>query len=454
MMGVGVSTEGEPATAASTAPLMRANSKPPIDRSTPFLLTMPEYSGTLAAARCLGAHGVPVTVAGDRLLAPTRWSRHATRWVKAPPVRDLPRFKAWLLRFGQENPGHVLYPTSDDLAWIFAKDSEELSQYFHLYQPSVHTIEMLLDKKELYTACERVGIATIPTEYPTESPRVSWVERMLQFPVMLKPRTQILFESRSKGAVVERPSHFEGAYSAFMQHNAFDGAVSEQLPGIERPMLQTFRPEAAEGIYSLAGFVDGSGRIVARASRKVLQRPRKLGVGLCFEETAVDPELVAKIAALCREVGYSGVFEAEFVSSDGRDQLLDFNPRFYGQMGFEVGRGLPLAYLCWLSALGMHEEIQTTLDAAGRWEEGRGYVYAHLFFLKLWMGLRRALRRGPKEELAQWSEWYREHQLKALAIDAASHPDDRMPGLVAALGEVTHALRHPRSFVRQLLSQD
>ena len=440
--------------AAAPATLMRAGSKPPIDRNTPFLLTMPEYSGTLAAARCLGAHGVPVTVAGDRLLAPTRWSRHATRWVKAPPVRDLARFRAWLLRFGRENPGHVLYPTSDDLAWIFAKHADELGEFFHLYQPSVGTIEQLLDKKLLYGACERVGIATVPTAYPTESPRVSWVERMLQFPVMLKPRTQILFESRSKGAVVERPSGLQGAYSSFMKDNAFDGAVSEQLPGIERPMLQTFRPEAAEGIYSLAGFVDGSGRIVARASRKVLQRPRKLGIGLCFEETAVDVELVAKIAALCREVGYFGVFEAEFVTSDNSQQLLDFNPRFYGQMGFEVGRGLPLGYLCWLSALGKSEELQTTLDAASRWEEGRGYVYAHLFFLKLWMGLRRALGKGPKHELSQWSQWYGERKSKELAIDAASHPDDRMPGLIAALGEITHALRHPRSFVRQLLSEN
>jgi D-aspartate ligase len=425
-----------------------------LDKPAPFLLTMPEYAGSLAAARCLGSHGVPVTVAGDRLLAPARWSRHATRFVSAPPVRDFQRFYAWLLQFGRENPGHVLYPTCDDLAWIIAKHAGELGEHFLLYQPEVATIEKLLDKKELYELCERVGIATIPTAYPTEVPRASWAERNLQFPVMLKPRTQILFNSRSKGAVVERPSRLEGAYSAFMTYNGFDELVSGQLPGIEHPMLQTFRPEAAEGIYSLAGFVAPGGRIVARASRKVLQRPRKLGVGLCFEEQPVDAELLAKLGELCRAAGYFGVFEAEFVISEGRSQLLDFNPRFYGQMGFEIGRAMPLAYLCWLGARGDEAGMTRVLEQAAQWEEGRGYVYAHLFFLRFWMGLRRLFGKGEKGELAHWSGWYRDHQRRALAVDAASHPDDRMPGLIAALGEITHALRHPRSFIRQFLNAD
>src|SRR5690242_812950 len=54
----------------------------------PFLLTMPAYGGTLAAARCLGERGVSVTMAGDTLLAPARWSRYVTRWETCPPVLD------------------------------------------------------------------------------------------------------------------------------------------------------------------------------------------------------------------------------------------------------------------------------------------------------------------------------------------------------------------------------
>ena len=93
----------------------------------------------------------------------------------------------------------------------------------------------------------------------------------------------------------------------------------------------------------MAGFVDDGGECVALASMKILQRPRKVGIGLCFEARAIEEPLVEKIAALCRRVGYTGVFEAEFVVAGDRRLLIDFNPRFYSQMGFEVARGLPAA---------------------------------------------------------------------------------------------------------------
>src|SRR5262249_20169106 len=53
----------------------------------PCLLTMPTYGGTLAAARALGAAGVAVTVAGEGLLAPARWSRSSRRFERCPPPR-------------------------------------------------------------------------------------------------------------------------------------------------------------------------------------------------------------------------------------------------------------------------------------------------------------------------------------------------------------------------------
>ena len=115
----------------------------------PFLLTMPTYGGTLAAARCLGERGVRVTMAGDAFLAPARWSRYVTRWVKAPPVLEAERFFDWLMEFGRKEPGHVLYPTCDDLAWLFANRATELAEYYELYSPKVETILRLLDKKAL-----------------------------------------------------------------------------------------------------------------------------------------------------------------------------------------------------------------------------------------------------------------------------------------------------------------
>src|SRR4051812_24771816 len=135
-------------------------------KRAPFLLTMPTYGGSLAAIRSLGERGVKVTVAGEHFLAPARWSRYAARWKETPPVADTKAYLHWLLDFGRREPGHVLYPTSDDLAFLFAANAEALSKDFLLYQPPVKSLVRVLDKMELHDACEAVGLDTVPTWCP------------------------------------------------------------------------------------------------------------------------------------------------------------------------------------------------------------------------------------------------------------------------------------------------
>ena len=78
---------------------------------------------------------------------------------------------------------------------------------------------------------------------------------------------------------------------------------------------------------------------------KVLQRPRRLGIGLCFASAAVPDDLRARATRLLDSLGYFGVFELEFIRSRGRYLLIDMNPRFYNQIQLDVTRGLDLPML-------------------------------------------------------------------------------------------------------------
>src|SRR5215510_9027275 len=90
--------------------------------AVPALLTMTQYAGTLAAARCLALQGVAVIVAADHLLAPALWSRAVSRRLACPAVERGPAALAqWLLELGAREPGAVLYPTSDELAWLISR---------------------------------------------------------------------------------------------------------------------------------------------------------------------------------------------------------------------------------------------------------------------------------------------------------------------------------------------
>lgn len=416
-----------------------------------FLLTMPIYGGTLAAARCLGEHGVPVTVASDRLLAPARWSRHVTRRVNAPPLLETERFLEWLLRFGEREPGHVLYPTSDELAWLVAEHRSELERHYRLHQPGVDVMLRLLDKKALYEACAAAGIDTPRTRFPASAAEAARAGTELGFPLLIKPRTQVLLSARVKGALVRRSDELAAAYSGVVAASRFHPGVRPSLAGLDSPLMQPYHGQGDESIYSVAGYISLGGRAVAaRASRKILQRPRRVGVGLCFEEAPLDRETLDGLVRLCRTTGYFGVFEAEYVRDGGRLRLIDFNPRFYGQMAFENARGLPLAYLVWLGASGEEERLEAEIARAASGREGSGFVYANGFFLRVLLASQRLTGKMAPAEVRRWRRWLADHRRDGTAVDVAVSPHDRVPGLVSAAYEVYSACRHPRYFTRQI----
>jgi predicted ATP-grasp superfamily ATP-dependent carboligase len=414
---------------------------------------MPSYGGTLAAARSLGEHGVPVTMAvDDDRLAPARWSRYVTRVVKAPPVIERERFLDWLLEFGQREPGYVFYPTCDDLAWLVAEHAAELGKYYRLYTPTAQAVLDLLDKKSLYELCAAEGLPVLPTVFPESAEEAARLGPSVGFPLLVKPRTQIYLPTRSKGDFVAEQGELAKAFDHFLADNPFHPALCAARPGIERPMLQAFRSDAAENIYSISGFIgrETQGDAV-RASVKVLQRPRRIGVGLCFEEAPVNREILDGLARICHRIGFFGVFEAEFVPYENKLHLIDFNPRFYGQMGFEIARSLPLPYLTWLGALGEEAELTAALEKARRWEEGQGYVYCYRFFFHLMLSLQRLSGWLSEEEHVMWQEWLAEPTARGHAFDPMQSATDPRPGQAAATRDVVWALSHPRSFLRQMV---
>ena len=418
----------------------------------PILLPMAAYHGTLAAVRCLGAAGIRVTLVESRLLVPAVWSRYVWRRTRAPsPELQPERFIEWLLEFGARNERHVLYPTSDDVAFLYAAHRAELGRHFHLHHPSLESTWEVLNKTRLEHAARAVGLAVPRTWVPRDEATFERIAAEAIFPVVIKPQTQALLHPHLKGVVVAtaaglRPRHRE--FTAAARHDAL---VVAHDPSVGIAAVQEYALFASEDVYGISGFIDESGeQFVARASRKILQQPRELGVGLCFEEAEVVPELAAKVRALCLRAGHHGVFEAEFIQDrGGAHQLIDFNPRFYGQMAFDVARELPQPLLAYEHALGRPESVARLVAAARSRTGPRDVIYCRRFELELMVALRRLFGSMSREEAARWRGWLSQHE--ARLVDAVQAPHDRRPGVVEALHLLEGFVRHPRSFVRRLL---
>jgi D-aspartate ligase len=416
----------------------------------PALLVVADFYGTLSAARCLGRKGIRVVVADWRLLPAARWSRYATSKVTCPPPHEVGRFVAWLLEFGAAQPGHILYPTSDDTAWLYANRAAELSEFFRLYQPPAATIERLLDKSLLLETCRLSGIDTPRTYSPQGLRELPEIAEQASFPLLIKPRTQVLSSTHAKGRVVRRREELGATYARYLAQHGYAPELVDRLPAMTFPLLQAYHQEATDSIYCVSGFIDRSGSLTAfRFARKVLQRPRGLGIGVCFEGAAPNAELARKVTALCQEVGYFGVFEAEFIHVDGRALLIDFNPRYYGQMEFDSARGLPLPLLVQCAALEDEEALTAEITNAQIPLTNPELVYRDRvgFFVVACAQL--LSRKSGRDERTRWRKWSREH--RGRVVDASYARDDPLPVIFNALRQGLALGRHPRAFIRQVV---
>ncbi len=414
----------------------------------PILLANADFYGTLAATRAYGEHGIPVTIADPRILAPARWSQHTSRFVHAPAIATGARFVEWLLDFGARNPGHVLHPTSDEFTFLVALHREELSRVFHLDQPDVGTALRVLDKKRLYAHAAEAGVLVPPTWFPESDADIERALREADGPLLIKPRSQVLHHSKSKGRVVPEPDQLVAAYRKFARENTYGAPLRALVPDIDQPMLQRYYPEAAEAIYSIAGYVGpGGDQFAALAAYKVLQRPRNLGIGLCFEAATLDAELADGIRRTCVAMGYHGMFQVEMIRVEGRHMLIDFNPRFYNQLALDVARGLPLPLIAYHAALGDRAEVERLLASVPPGDDKR--VFCSRFGLEVLLVAQRVSGRMSSVEVERWRAWYRDNESEV--VDATASKGDMLPAVVDALGLLYAYARHPRYFFRSIV---
>jgi predicted ATP-grasp superfamily ATP-dependent carboligase len=372
--------------------------------------------------------------------------------MRSPPFEQTQRLAKWLLDARRSMAGSVVYATSDAVSYALASFSKELSASYLLYQPGLETMMCVLDKGRLLNSAQAVGIDTPVTWLPQSREEARQIANEVPQSLLIKPRSQLAILKYIKGALTKRGADAViRGFDQIVNARACDSDFARNHPEVMLPMLQVYHPEAGERVYSLTGFRDRTGlKTAILASVKVMQRPRDLGVGLCFEEAVVDEELASKILSLCERIGYFGAFEAEFIRAGGRSLLIDFNARFYNQLGLDVARGLDLPRLVYASATGQDAMVDTLISAFHA-RKGYGlYAFCNSVQFDLLTSARRRFGSISEEELRRWQQW------RALpgrtVVDATFDADDHWPYLVDVGSQIVSTFRHLRGFLRECLT--
>ena len=405
--------------------------------------------GVLAALRDLGREGIGTSCGRPRRDSPLRPSRYASWSDDAlPPSGHQDDSFRWLLRAADPGAGTVLMPAPDDLVWLAAERQAELADRYRLYYPTGETVYALLNKERLHAVAAAHGVAMPDSWFPTSREDALRVAREVRAPLVLKPKTHVGIRGWTKGAIAQSSRELPEVYDRVVARLRYDPVISERDPSIRLPFLQRYHRGAGGNIYNLVGFVDQSGQLAGfRATRKVLQYPRRLGVGVCFEAAPVSLELAARVTGMLKAIGFYGIFEAEFIDRDGELLLIDFNPRLFQSVGFVVARGLRLPFLWFLAANGDWAAVEEELARARRLEDGRGQPsrWVHRFALETMVASRLATLRMSPAEGARWMGWALDRRSRTM--DAAGAPDDPWPGRLNGLQHLVMFARDPRFLV-------
>ena len=413
-----------------------------------MILDNGSYHGTLAAARDLGQHGIPVMLIDKQEDTPTARSRYVQGTFSSPGLTDLHAYAQWLLEFGRRNPGYVLYPTSDDLCWVLDKYRTELTQWFHMYQPQTGGVYELLNKKRLFLHCQAQGVDHPQTWFPEPGDDMAAFARALTYPVLIKPQTQAGLQVFIKGAACFSAEEFLSIWTRSESFFSYKPEILQRDPTVSQLMVQRFYPEASNQIYSLAGFVDPENDIfLVRASEKLLQQPVTLGVGLCFESRPVHKKPLQQLKRLVTALGYFGAFEVEFIHLKDSDDflLIDFNSRFYGQMSFEIARNLPIARLCYHAAVKDHDKLRALAATCADWDHTPTWKFRIDWMLKLFVTTQALGGHLTWDERRRWLAWANSTN----TVDPVCDPDDFEPFKNYRRGVLLSMLRHPRSSIRK-----
>lgn len=411
-----------------------------------MLLASAASGGTIAAVRHLAAHSIDVRVVSSHRLGAAAWSRHAACAYSAPPENEGQRFIERLLAIGAATPGQVLLPTSDETAWLYTENGDLLRQHFRLYQPSIAILRRILDKKLFADAAISAGLNVLPSWDPRDIDDVAALAPTLTYPILIKPRTHVHRLMDNKGVVVHSAPGLISEYQRFIDRERTRGADSSLLPDASLPILQQFVRVGSEGVHSVTGFIDRTGELfVTRCATKVFQRSQPVGVGVCFESLPSAPALSEAVRRLCRELGYFGIFEVEFLWFGGRWAAIDFNPRLFNQLGMDIHRGMPLPLLAFLDAAGETSMLHDAVAKAQEEVDGQTVFYDR-FTLRAILFALTVTARISHEDRAYWRAWMKQHA--AHAVDVALDASDRLPGVIHALSEIYLGLRSFPRFMR------
>lgn len=303
-------------------------------------------SPTLSFAVSLGSRSVPLHFYGS---GAGRWSRYSSRRAVCPPVEDADRFLPWLRRRIRSGEIQRIAPTTDLIAFYVSMLREDFAPEVRRTIAPLVELERAVIKTRFGAACVRTGQAVPITEAPDDaSAGVETAER-LGFPLMMKPKSHLVVGDE-RGRVLNDLRELREYYRPY-QISPGRESVAERYPELLWPLLQKYVPSARTRVFSVSGYKDLDGGIIAASlSCKRRQWPPDTGISTS-QVSATDARILSRGLQTVDSLVSCGIFELELLESGTELLAIDLNPRAFGFIDLDIALGNDLPWLWYESTL-------------------------------------------------------------------------------------------------------
>ena len=225
----------------------------------------------------------------------------------------------------------VIYPSWDPYVYVLAKNKARLAaRGVAIPVPDFETVLTALDKYRTVQAGQAAGFPC-PDTILYESPaQLTEAVSRLRFPMVVKPR----FTSGGHGmAIVQDRAALEAALPAIVaRHGA--PMLQEYIPGGQRDSIQVVLDRDGEVLFAFH-----------KARQRTFRRTARFGT--VSESLPPDDRLLESLPLLKR-VGWWGAMGIEVMRDprDGRNKLMEINPRFPRQLWNRTALGVNEPLMC------------------------------------------------------------------------------------------------------------
>jgi predicted ATP-grasp superfamily ATP-dependent carboligase len=370
---------------------------------TPAVVLQASGPNALGIVRSLGRVGVPVVACDHDPAALGLLSRYATPHATRDPLADPQGFLDDLESLGRSLPGPaVLFATHDEALAAIGPVEERLRPWFCRPWSPWPIMERVLDKRHQHAVARSIGFPVPATVEPRDEADVAAAGRELRFPVVLKPGYAPEFRRRFRVQVLEArdPEELRRQWELAAPYGP---QVCEVIPGGD------------DRLWTLGSYRDAAGRALASfTGRKLRQWPPRFGTARAAE-SRWDPELAARGHRLLDALGFHGISQVEVKRDprDGRDYLMEVNPRSWLWVSLSAACGVNVPYACYRDATG----------APRTWPPGHRSGVRWTLLAKHLVASAREIRRG------EWGLRELAGSLRPPVVDGVLDPRDPRPAL-------------------------